>query len=287
MGALLAFLNSTTQLMMADLYTFTTVGGTVYRFCGGDRVQSVNGRSFVLGPKIERSTIRSVVGIEVDTLRVDLHAEPSVMLGALPMIQALAQGLMDNGTLGLERLFMDGSGAPKGAVLLFMGRVGQITTTRGHATLEVVSHTELLDVMIPTGVYQPACRNTLYDLNCGASKASFGVSNTVSVASGPTRQSFSSTFSGVAAINMRDCTLGTVTFSTGANAGITRTVKRQVAGTPTAIEVVYPWPYPVAVGDAFTIYQGCDKTKTTCQGVFNNLGNFAGEPFIPLPETVV
>lgn len=285
-GAVVAFLNSATEIMMADLYVFTTAGGMIYRYTSGDRALSVNGVSYNLGPKIARSEVRTIVGIEVDTLTVDLYAEPIVAMGAIPMIQALAQGAMDNGTLRVERLFMNSSAAQQGSILIFTGRIGQVVTTRGRASIEVMSHTELLDVMIPSGVYQPSCRNTLYDPFCGIDRASKAISTTATAGTGATRQTFSANFTSTVGASAGYFSLGTVKFTTGANAGITRTVKMH-SGTGTGlVEVIPPWPYAVAVGDSFTGYPGCDKTKTTCNAKFANTQRFQGEPFIPLPETI-
>ncbi|MEO1687810.1 MAG: DUF2163 domain-containing protein [Pseudomonadota bacterium] len=39
--------------------------------------------------------------------------------------------------------------------------------------------------------------------------------------------------------------------------------------------------FPVAVGDAFRLFAGCDKRSETCREKFDNLLNFRGFPFIP------
>lgn len=284
-GQLLTFLNSWRTLRFAELYTFATADAQAFRFTSGDRLISVNGNAFALGPKIERSQVRLSVGIEVDTLNVDLHAEPAVMLGALPLVQAFAQGLLDNGTLRVERLYLDNSNAQQGTLLVFAGRIGQVVTTRGHVAVEVLSHTELLDVMLPSGVYQPSCRNTLYDLFCGVSRAAQAISRTVTAGSGAARRQFNADFTASAGTADGWFTLGVVKFTSGANAGISRTVKRHT-GAGGLVEVINPWPYVVAGGDAFDAWPGCDKTMATCTAKFANLQRFQGEPFVPLPETV-
>jgi hypothetical protein len=37
----------------------------------------------------------------------------------------------------------------------------------------------------------------------------------------------------------------------------------------------------IAVGQAVTLYPGCDHTTTTCDGKFSNLNNYGGFPHIP------
>ena len=46
-------------------------------------------------------------------------------------------------------------------------------------------------------------------------------------------------------------------------------------------------PFPMQVGDTFTIQPGCDKLFSTCQTKFNNAVNFKGEPSAPSPDRVL
>lgn len=46
-------------------------------------------------------------------------------------------------------------------------------------------------------------------------------------------------------------------------------------------QLVQPMPYPIEIGDIFSVYPGCDKSLSTCKNRFNNIVNFRGEPFIP------
>ena len=71
-------------------------------------------------------------------------------------------------------------------------------------------------------------------------------------------------------------------FTSGANANVRATVKSVAAGV--ALTLIYPLPVAPAVGDAFTVYAGCDHTQATCQSRFNNLANFRGFPFVPPPQ---
>lgn len=284
-GQLLAFLNANTELVMADLFTFTTVGGTVYRFTSADRLLTVNGNTFSIGPVISRSTTKTTVGIEVSTLNVDLYASPAVLLGATPIVQAFAQGAMDGGRVVVERLFMDVNRVQQGTLPVFGGRIGQVVVDRGHVGMEVLSHTTLLNVMVPSGVFQPSCRNTLYDGFCTVARASVAVAAAASSASDAARSSFTIPLTGTPA-NPGYFELGVAVGVTGANANVTRTVKAHTGTTTGTITVVNPWPFAVASGDQFTFYPGCDKTRATCIAKYNNLTHFQGEPFIPVPATV-
>lgn len=75
---------------------------------------------------------------------------------------------------------------------------------------------------------------------------------------------------------------GTLTFTSGANAGISGSVRSVNAGV--GVWMQYPFPEPVATGDAFTLSFGCDHTEPTCVNLFNNVANFLGFPQIPPPQ---
>jgi hypothetical protein len=66
----------------------------------------------------------------------------------------------------------------------------------------------------------------------------------------------------------------------GQNNGFWRTVRGWGSGV---LNLQNPYYWPIAVGDPFTVYAGCDHTKATCTA-FGNLANFGGQPYIPPAE---
>jgi hypothetical protein len=76
--------------------------------------------------------------------------------------------------------------------------------------------------------------------------------------------------------------LGTVTFTSGANTGVSRTVKTYQPGS---LAFSLPWPNTPAPGDTFTAYAGCDKQQSTCNSKFANVAHFSAEPFVPAAES--
>ena len=52
--ALIALLNGSDRFVMADLYTFTLVGGETLRYSAAPTALAVGGSAFALGPKFER-----------------------------------------------------------------------------------------------------------------------------------------------------------------------------------------------------------------------------------------
>lgn len=287
-GALATLLNGTAnggaiQLYMADLYTLTAASGAVLaRWTSADAALPVNGNTFALGPTIKRGRTRLAVGIEVDALDVTLAADASVTLNGVPLLQFIAQRGLDGCRLKLERAFAAGPGQPiVGTLALFEGRVSVSSIARLEAKLSVKSDTLLLDAPVPRNVFQAPCSNTVYDSACGLSKAALTVSGTVQVGSDPTRTYFGHSLAQGAGW----FDLGVVTFTSGACAGLSRTVRAH-ATSPMRLTLMAPLPADVTLGDSFTIYPGCDKLQSTCSGKFNNLARFRGTPYVPVPETV-
>lgn len=77
---------------------------------------------------------------------------------------------------------------------------------------------------------------------------------------------------------------GKVVWTSGQNAGFTSIVK---VFAPGVVTLGLPTPNPIAVGDTYTIYAGCDKQMGTCRDRYNNLVHFRGEPYIPGPDTLL
>lgn len=283
-GALASLLNGSanTQLLMADLYTFSSLAGLTLRYSGTDQSITINGTTWSAGPVLRRGRTRMTVGIEVDTLDVSIMADSSVTVSGTPLLQYLAGGGFDGVRLQLERAFSPGPGqAFVGILPLFSGRVSAISgLTRLEARLAVTSDSELLDVKLPRNVYQAPCLNTLYDSACGLVKATYTFSGTCNDA-GATRSQFTCT--GLAqASGYFD--LGVVTFTSGPNSGLSRTVRTYTTGL---IKTISPFPSAPANGNTFTIAAGCDKRQTTCSTKFSNLARFRGTPYIPTPESIL
>lgn len=71
---------------------------------------------------------------------------------------------------------------------------------------------------------------------------------------------------------------GTLTMTSGQNAGFSQDVKSYVTGQLT---LVLPLPYPASSGDTYTLVQGCGKDFfSDCRDRFDNVLNFRGEPYV-------
>lgn len=281
---LITLLSTARAFWMADLYTFTLVDGTVLRHTSADIDITVDGRTFLhTGPIIRRGRIRVAIGVSVDQLDLSISADATTLLSGLPWLQAISNGALDGAVVDLERAFAASpddaiAGTIAGAVLLFSGRVSDTSTDSITAKVSVRSFMELLNTPLPRNLYQPPCGNTLYDTGCGVSKAAFSVAG--AVASGSTRQVLNCALANAAGY----FDIGEIVMTSGQNLGVIRTVKTY---TPGVVNLAYPLPKPVTVGDTFTISPGCDLREVTCDTKFGNKPRFRGTPYVPVPETAI
>lgn len=277
--ALVSLLQSKRAFFVADLYTITLQDNSSVRYTTFDLNLVVSGQTFSsVGHVIERSSIREVRGVEVDRMSLKISTHSLSILG-MPFMQAVASGKLDGAYVTLEQLFMATPGDTSIPPLMrFKGRVSETQNTRTTAELSVASDLELLNTKFPKGVYQPGCMNTLYDVCCTLTKTSYQVNGAV--------QSGSTTTKVKSNLAQADgyFTLGVVTFLSGPNIGVSRTVKSYAGGE---VGVSYPLPFQPTVGDTFKIFPGCDKRQTTCETKFNNVVNFKGFPYVPKPEVLL
>ena len=282
-GALVTLLNTATQAYLVDLFTFVLSGGTIIRYTSADVSVTVNGATYLAGPVIRRGKTKLSVGIAVDTLDVTISCNSSVTINGVGLLQFIATGGFDGAKCMLDRGYSaNPTTAFVGTLTLFKGRVSDTSTSRYQAQLTISSDSELLNAMVPRNVYQPGCNNTLFDGACGVVKSSYGVVATAAIISGATYDKTRIIFT-----NLIQPTgyfdLGFAICLTGANAGVSRTIKTYSNGF---IYNIQPFPQIVQAGDTFTVYPGCDKTQLTCSSKFSNIIKFRGQPYIPAPETI-
>lgn len=79
---------------------------------------------------------------------------------------------------------------------------------------------------------------------------------------------------------------GSVTVTSGANAGFTREV-RSYRAVDRRLSLQAPFPYDLAAGDTFDAVAGCDKTYATCVAKFSNGVRFGGFNYMPGADRVL
>jgi uncharacterized phage protein (TIGR02218 family) len=280
--ALINFLNAARSapdatIAFADCFTFTLPSGVVLTYTNTDRPVTYNGATFAAnGPLVQGLKYRCAAGLEVDKQQITIAARPTDLIAGAMFLNALREGAFDGCVIQRDRVFMTALGqTPVGGVMLFHGRIATIDQVgRTSAKITVASDLVLLDMDMPRNLYSTTCLHTLYDSGCGLNRVAFATSGTVGAGSTPSTINFSA----ANPVHQQ----GAILFTSGANANVRATVKVAVAGV--SLGLMYPLPSPPAIGDAFTVYQGCDHTPGTCKGQFNNLANFRGFPYVPPPQ---
>ena len=267
---------------IADLYRITLTDGSVLRYTATDISLTVGDERYT-PLAIERDGTTQTNDMSVDEMHLTITVDPSERLdGETTIMQAVAAGRFADAEVELHRLFSPQpftiSTGRIGSDYVLLWWLGRLNIERaGGITIEatVASMTELLNVKFPTHLYYPPCIYTLGDASCGVDLTKFRQQGT---AAGGTRSIIQSEL----AIKNGYLTQGSVTFTSGRNAGVTRTIRTNEGGN---ISVVLPFYYPPAVGDAFYVLPACDKSMHCCKIRFGNLARFRGYPFIPVPET--
>ncbi|MCH9691040.1 MAG: phage BR0599 family protein [Gammaproteobacteria bacterium] len=120
-------------------------------------------------------------------------------------------------------------------------------------------------------LYQRNCPHVLYSTACGASAVTFRVTATVASINGPSLS--------VAVAAEYETGYFTGGYATWAANGLTE--KRMITSHSDDAITLSATPPGLIVGDAITLYPGCDRTLNSCHKKFANSENFGGFPFIP------
>jgi uncharacterized phage protein (TIGR02218 family) len=265
------------ELAFAECFTFALASGTTLAWTNVDLPVTYNGATFsATGPLVQGLKYKVSVGLEVDKQQIIIAARPTDLISGSPILNAIREGAFDGAAVQRDRVFLSAIGGTViGGVTLFHGRVSTIDHVgRTQAQITVASDLVVLDYDMPRNLYSPTCVHTLYDSGCGVIRGTYSASG--AVGSGSSAGLINTS---VAAVGHAQ---GSIVFTSGANANVRATVKSVVPGA--SLSLMYPLPSAPATGDGFTVASGCDHTRGTCQGRFNNLANFRGFPFVPPPQ---
>ena len=287
------------QWLLAELYDIALTNGQVYHFTNFQTPITASVYSPAAGPftwqtglTIKRGTVTQSVGSKGGNMSITVSPQldspnAPVLINGYPFLQACRLGFLDGATLQMNKLFMSPP-APgtqldtsPGATGWFKGECQQVQAGRLSAKITVNDYLSMLGQQyMPRQLFGAACFHQVYDAGCGLLKANFTVSGSVTSATDGAHFDTNLT----KADDYFD--LGVITFTSGANDGLTANVAtyKNASG---ALVLRYPFPKTPAVGDTFTIYPGCDLQQSTCTNKFSNGGRFSGQPYTPTAETVI
>lgn len=283
--ALAAWLPTARQVELAELLTITKPSGSVWRYASGTANVASGGNTWLGsasgGLLWRRSSLTFKAGIELSDCKITLSARPGDTINALPVAAALRARVWDDATFLLSRAYFDDTGTLRGVLPRYQGQLAPIRMVGGDIELTLKPPSQTLNRAVPP-VYQSACHNTLFSDACGVVSGSFTFTGTAQAGSGANyvltgRSEAANYFAG-----------GVIGFTSGALAGLTRTVRHHAAGG--AVSFFEAFPQNPATGDAYTLTPGCDRSLGAggC-AKFGGipLTRFRGTPFIPLPETAM
>jgi uncharacterized phage protein (TIGR02218 family) len=284
---MIALLATGGPFLMADLYTLTLKGGTVYRWTSADTPLTVGANTWTCPadtgagcPLIHRGSIRNARGLEVQTTDLTLYCANQPSIGGVSVQRFSLNGGFDGATVRVERAMMATWGdTSAGTVMLFEGSVAGVDPSSTQVILHLKSELEKLQIQMPRITYQPYCNNWIGDAACGVALASW--TDACTATGTPT----TTALTGTPAHADGYYSNGVIAFTTGANAGARRAVASYLSGV---LVPSIPFPSAPAPGDQFTVFPGCDRT-TGAGGCtrFSNLNRYRGTPFVPVPETSV
>lgn len=278
-GGLFDYLGTGGPFVMADLYTITLASGEVLRWADFDADIEHGGWSYVSTKSaVWRGNTRLVIGVEVDTLDINVSPRSHLTINGRGLLAAAVDGAFDSASIQLQRAFLGDDLRVIGSVIMFSGAAADVTIGRTAIEIRVNSDLERLAVQMPRNLYQAGCVHVLYSDACGVSRASQARGATVQV--GSTRSAVCVSLS----LPVNWLNLGYVQFMSGALVGVRRTIKQYASG---ALQLLTPLPAAPVAGDVVQVYPGCDKALKTCREKFNNERGFRGYPFIPVSETAV
>lgn len=202
----------------------------------------------------------------------------------VPLMSAMALGLFDGAVIEIATAYMpiNEYGFIVGIEPKFAGIMGEISQlSRTSCTFTVHDMMYLMNLQTPRNLMSSGCRHALFDAGCTLNKASFVQTRTVAGGSGGLTINLDSALPNASPYYQQ----GYVTFTSGQNSGITRSIRTQPATTQLFMSGLFP--FAIEAGASMQIYPGCDKTAATCTNRFSNIIHFAGFPFVPAPETVI
>lgn len=254
-------------------WTLTRRDGVVLGFTDHDRALAFAGRAFSPVAALEAAETTSELGFAIG------GGDVTGAFAATGLSEDdLARGLYDDARV---ELFLANWAQPQQHILLEVGFVGEVRRSDLGFTAEVRSGAKAFDEERGR-IYARSCSADLGDARCGA--ALVPVSASVTATDGR----LSITAPALSAFPDGHFTAGRLSFTGGANLGFASEVKRHSARDGlVALQLWQPAPAPIAVGDAFALTPGCDKSFATCRRKFANALNFRGFPHMPDNDVII
>ncbi len=239
--------------------------GVTLGFTDHDRDLTLAGMAYAASDGFNPTAINSDNNLSVDRLEMEAAISDDRLRP-----EDIAAGLYDGAQVTL--LLVNHQAPNDGAMILKHGTMGEITLAGGQFKAELRGLTQALQ-RSAVARFSPTCRAEFGDAQCSIDLAAHRVSGTVDGHEGDFTLIDDARGEVVGHYDS-----GTLRFDSGALQG---QLFRVSAYAPSRIRLALPFAVPPAVGDAYTLTQGCDKRFETCAGRYANALNFRGEPHLP------
>ncbi len=251
--------------------------GVALGFTDHDRALTFDGTDFEPESGFAASEIRAG-----SDLAVDAQDATGVLTSDRITETDILDGRWDNAAVELWRVnWADTSQR----VLLRRGAVGQIRRGRMAFVAEVRSLAHVLGQTVGR-TFQAGCDARLGDARCGIDLENAIYKGTGVVTDLLRDRAFMA--SGLAGFDAGWFTSGTLTWTSGANAGrVTEVLAHGLADAIATMTLLEAPVLPIAEGASFIARAGCDKRIATCSAKFANVANFRGFPNIPGQDAVL
>ena len=267
--------DGTTTLCLC--WRISRADGVTLGFTDHDLMLAFDGTDFEPESGFAASEVRSG-----SDLSVDAQDAEGVLTSDRITETDIIDGRWDNAAVELWRVnWADTSQR----VLLRRGAVGQIRRGRMAFVAEVRSLAHALGQTVGR-TFQARCDAALGDARCGIDLESAAYQGSGVVTDLLRDRAFLA--SGLSAFTAGWFTSGTLTWTSGANAGrITEVLGHGLTDAIASLTLLEAPVRAIAEGDAFIARAGCDKRIATCGAKFANTLNFRGFPNIPGQDAVL
>ena len=251
--------------------------GMALGFTDHDRVLSFDSTDFEPESGFAASEIRAG-----SDLAVDAQDATGVLTSDRITETDILDGRWDNAAVELWRVNWADSSQ---RVLLRRGAVGQIRRGRMAFVAEVRSLAHVLGQTVGR-TFQAGCDARLGDARCGIDLENAIYKGTGVVTDLLRDRAFMA--SGLSGFDAGWFTSGTLTWTSGANAGrVTEVLSHGLDGSIVTLTLLEAPVRAITEGDGFVARAGCDKRIATCSAKFANVANFRGFPNIPGQDAVL
>jgi uncharacterized phage protein (TIGR02218 family) len=259
-----------------NCWRLTRRDGAVMGFTDHDRDLMFNGVAFQARSGLTASQMESGVGFAPGT------SEASGALQADSITESdLLSGLYDGASV--EIWLVDWTNV-EDRLLLDVATIGEVSRSEYAFSAELRSSADFFDQQ-QGRAFQRACSADLGDLRCKFNMGTPGFSTTGAVIS-HAEDLIAGDVAGV--FDNGFFTGGRLTFSAGANAGASVTIKSHTQnGLRAKFTTWTRFGAAISAGEPFAVVAGCDKSPDACRSKFNNLINFRGFPHMPGNDLVI